>query len=179
MEKTDSNPTKDYQGIKGWLGWLTAGVVISPIIYIHTVYTTRSSYSDLIHVGYTDGVSFEIFANILLAILSAYSAYLIFQKKSVAKFFLIATFVAPIIVELLDNTFANIMIRSLVHRSLLTQSQGVEFTSTNANVVRSVLLSLIWIPYLMKSKRIKATLINGRSKGSDDGMPQSEQSSGD
>lgn len=158
-DKQSSN--SDLIGIKGWLLWFSVIVVASPFISLYTFSTNLASYPILIENGHAGLAYFEIVGNITYIVIGAFSAFLLIQRRTSAKKFLIyVLLLGNVIFLFLDSFFANNAVTDFVNRGFLTPEEGDSLIGDNTHLGRGILAALIWIPYLLLSKRVRATLVN-------------------
>lgn len=154
---------KNLEGIGGWLILVAIGIVITPIriiILVMTIYpeifstgtwealTTQGSevYSPLwapILIG-------EILINSGLLLVWLYMAYLFFSKKKTFPKLYIGIAVFSLIFILAD-AFAV---------KLVLPSEPVFDPDSVKELMRSLIMVVIWVPYMLVSKRVKATFVN-------------------
>ena len=81
---------------------------------------------------------------------------LLFRKRKLAKPFAIATLVFAAVYGIIDYAMAS----SIFESSGLSQDASLQsFMNKYAgDVGRNILVALIWVPYFLVSKRVKATL---------------------
>lgn len=150
-------------GISGWLILVAIGIVIIPS---GSVYQIAANFPALIDSGIwkeltSPGSSFynPLFAafllaasivSILLILAQLYLAFLFFFKKSLLPKWYIVVAIVTFILLLLA-----IWIPSLIFADKTAIGSAL-IIATGA----SFLLNLIWIPYMLKSKRVKLTFVN-------------------
>lgn len=130
------NPQK---GIAGWLLLPAINLIVSPILLAVMIIVSYNKLPELSQAN-TLIVQFGIFKNTLILIFTLYVAKLFFQKTSKAP--------KMYIVLLLIN----------VVLSIIALFQGGEVYI--GTFFSSLILSSIWIPYFLKSSRVKATFID-------------------
>ncbi len=149
-------------GLRGWLALLGLGVVVGPLRIIFFAFT---SFSDIYAEGTwsfltTEGSPVynafwapvligEIAFNACLFILSVYAAYLFFTKKQNFPKVYIAILTLVLVTIPLDAWLA----------SKVLPDEPLFDDDTIKELVRSAVAFIIWVPYLIRSKRVKATFI--------------------
>jgi hypothetical protein len=92
----------------------------------------------------------EMFFNSLMILASLYLIYLFFTKKSFFPKLYIWTLVFSLIFIPLDA----ILVSSIFPNIEVFDAE------TMKEIGRTVIVSLVWIPYMLISKRVKATFVN-------------------
>jgi hypothetical protein len=155
VENTDA-------GISGWLAFFALGVIINPIIIGINLIEIIGTFSNYTLVFQTASVPrLAITGHSLFVVLSIIGAYLFFKKKRVTKKLYIwlllfnAVFSAFIVnAQLIDMNNA-------VKAGSITQKYADDWLTAAGPVAgRAIFVALIWIPYLIRSKRVKATFVN-------------------
>ncbi|EGQ7649823.1 TPA: DUF2569 domain-containing protein [Vibrio alginolyticus] len=158
--------TSDYKGISGWLVLVAFGLVVSPFRFY---FTTLSMYPGLFENGtwylltspnsaeYVRGFGTllysEIVFNLFLFVSLIYLNFLFFSKKSDFPKVYIAISLIGLLFIPINAYFAN----------LLFPQTPLFDGGTIRNFFVSLLSALIWIPYMIKSKRVKNTFIENHS----------------
>ena len=153
----------ELQGLSGWLVLVGIGVVLTPIRMSFDIYTLWKSVSA---TGTWEALSNpasenyvrmwaplvlgEMFINGVLLACSVYLVVLYFRTRRRFPVWYIALVVSSILVILLDSVLTN----------LLFPQQTVFDPGTVKDFVKAVISALIWIPYMLVSKRVKATFVN-------------------
>ena len=150
-------------GISGWLILVAIGIVLSPIriaallLPLYLDMLNNGSWETLTTPG-TEAYSpfwapiliTEIALNIGLILLWVYIAIIFFSKKS--------TF-PNIYIGALLFSFAFIVIDAFAIQ-LVLPNEPVFDPDTTKELTRTVIVAAIWIPYMLRSKRVKATFKN-------------------
>lgn len=154
--------TKNPEGINGWLILVAIGMVLAPIRIVFTLLTT---YPQIFSSGTWEALTTkgsegynplwgpiiigELSINIILLMLLLYLAYLFFSKsRNFPKWFIgIAIFS---IVFIVADAFAVKMV---------APDEPVFDSDTIREFAHSVIVAVIWVPYMLVSKRVKATFI--------------------
>jgi magnesium-transporting ATPase (P-type) len=150
------------KGIQGWLILVSISVVLSPIILLVTLIpmyipifedgtwellTTVGSES--YHSMWAPLLIAEIIYNCLMVLASGYLIYLFFSKHYFFPKFYICLVIASLIFILVD---AWLLTKILPDVPMFDPETTKEFT-------RTLISALIWIPYMLVSKRVKATFV--------------------
>lgn len=160
-ETTNSGASKDLNGIRGWLWYLTAGLVITVPIYLYSSLNYFKMVKDYGTFGRAWVVIFIAITSLLTAVAFAYSSFLIIRHKKLGRMVLFYSLIAAgvfayISISLLDQTYSE-----LVAKELITAADKQAVASTwPSEFGRSILSSVIWAIYSKRSKRVKETLIN-------------------
>ena len=156
------NEENIYEGIGGWLTLVAIGIVVTPIRLVALIMTT---YPEIFSTGVwevltTQGTEAynpmwapiiigELLINCGLIVAWLYMAYKFFTKsKNFPKWYIgIASFSLVFIVV---DAFAI---------KLVLPSEPVFDPDTIKELMRAVFMVLVWVPYMIVSKRVKATFI--------------------
>lgn len=158
----DENIAKNLQGLKGWLILVGLGIVIQPVrllIVFLPMYSnvfTNGNWEMLTTAGnpayhpfWATFISIELIVNIGIFIAMIYLAYLFFTKKEKFPRFFIGLAVFSLVFILLDALGAKIVM----------PNDPIFDVDTVKELTRSLLQVIIWVPYMLRSKRVKATFI--------------------
>ena len=152
----------DLRGLSGWLVLVGLGVVLSPFRLLLTyvpiylpifkdgtweVLTTEGT--EAYHVLWGPLLIGEIIYNICLIGLSLYLIYLFFSKHYMFPKYYIGVFVVSLIFIPLDAWVVSIVVPN---EPMFDPQTTKEFT-------RSLIGVVIWVPYMLDSKRVKATFV--------------------
>jgi len=147
-------------GIRDWLILVAIGLVISPMIYLYNLFTiylpifTNGTWelvtnpnSSYFIPGIGTGITFEVIYRLVFLVASVYLLFFFFKKdKRLPKFYIIYL-VSILICGVIDYA----IIQSIP--SIASQ------VSEDSGLGRNVLATIIWIPYMLKSKLVKATFV--------------------
>ncbi len=163
-EEIDNN---DIKGLGGWLILVGIFVVTSPVRWLNTIYlqifsgitweaisTTNYEHYDLI--VWRAILIGEFVYNISLIILSIYLIYLFFSRHYLFPKFFIAVLLVPVVFIPLDSWAIR----------FLFPLEPIFDKETLNSFIRVLITSLVWIPYMLLSKRVKATFVE-RMPGND------------
>jgi len=147
--------TEDIEGISGWLALVAFGLVVSPFVMLYTILTVNlpflygSKYQVFLagHPAFEALAVFEVFTNIIFIASVLALAFLFFTKRKAFPTFMI-TYLATQCCIILFDTLA-------VH----TLVPSVDLSSSYTSVARSLIGTLVWIPYFVVSRRVKATFV--------------------
>jgi len=161
----ERNRDERLRGLGGWLILLGLGVVLSPIRLLANVATlylpvfTDGTWQALTETGsqtyhplWAPIIVGELVYNIVMAVGAAYSFFLFFSKSYLFPRVYIALAFASIIFIPVDAWVVTIV---LPEQPMFDEDASREFG-------RALVGSLIWIPYLLNSRRVKATFVEGR-----------------
>ena len=160
-----NNETK-FKGLGGWLIVVILGLFYNAGIQLFQAIgdinqfsngtvdkVSDPSFSNYIP-GYNGMITFEIIVSTLLVLFAIYLMFLFFKtKKEFPKYyiiFLVAAFVFLIVDYSILQSFPD-QVKSLISDTIDKQTGAIG---------QSVIASAIWISYMLKSKRVKATFIN-------------------
>lgn len=141
----------DLEGIGGWLVLVAVGLAIGPFILmngifrdLHILYGAQFQAGLTRLPGLASLILFEAASNsIFLCSLVALNI-LFYRKKKAFPGWMIAYLAINCAVILIDHFAAT---RYAPHAQI-------------SGVVRSIVVSLVWIPYYLRSERVKATFVN-------------------
>jgi hypothetical protein len=153
---------KNLEGLGGWLALVGLGIIISPLRVIGMVFPT---YSEIFSNGSWAAITTPgaeaynpLWAPILfgemainggLVLAWIFVAVLFFSKKKIFPKWYIG---------MLLFTLAFILIDALAIKAVLP-NQPVFDAETTKEFGRTLIATLIWVPYMLMSKRVKATFV--------------------
>lgn len=150
-------------GIGGWLLLPALAMVLSPLRIAYDFYQNffpilrpslwfalLSSKSGMYNPPLALLLSWEIIVNVLLLGLTLWLAFLFFKKQKQVPTLYVGWLVLTCILQMADLFFASFV------PALAQQQNG----SAYAELVKTLIASAIWIPYFLKSKRVKNTFVN-------------------
>jgi len=153
FEQEPSGP----EGIGGWLILIVIGLIVTPfrlgyeVIMNMVPLISSPNILALNSPDLTNLIYFEIFGNLIFALYSILLLFLLFSKNKLFPKLLIFYFV---------TNFAFIMLDLF----LASQISVIQHTETDASVIKEIFKSsfnlIIWVPYLILSKRVKNTFVN-------------------
>lgn len=136
-------------GIKGWLILPAVSLILGAIVLTINLITMLAAFFSLVKTGNNILSVNEIIVAIILLVLVLYTATRFFARKSDAPYITILLMVVNVF--LLGPLFAV----EFYNRYF----EGF-FTSKNLKVLMGcVIYAAIWIPYFLKSKRVKLTFV--------------------
>jgi ABC-type multidrug transport system permease subunit len=154
---------KNLEGIGGWLILVAIGIVVTPIRIIALVISTlpqifstgvweawTTQGSEIYNPLLATFIAGEIFINCGLLLVWLYIAYKFFTKSKDFPKWYIGVAVFSLIFIIVD-AFAIHMALPIV---------PVFDPDTTKEVIRALIMVVIWVPYMLVSKRVKATFIN-------------------
>jgi hypothetical protein len=163
MTQTTKPDIKQYEGLGGWLILVILGLIIWPIRNIFELIDVYAPFADLAvwkalfdstSTAYNPGVAIFIIAEmlvntgLLLACLMAVIYF--FQKRSAFPKLYICILAASVVILVSDAIIVSFFIPDE------TAFDG----DTIKSIIRSIFNALIWIPYMLVSKRVEATFVN-------------------
>jgi len=151
---------KNLEGLGGWLILVGLGIVLSPLRIVVQVLPT---YLEIFSSGTWEALTMpgsgayhplwspillvEIFTNVLLVLAWVYVAFLFFTRRAVFPKWYIG---------LMLGTLAFIVLDALAVAVVLPDAPLLD-QKTLTELVRSVLVASVWVPYMLVSERVKAT----------------------
>ena len=155
----------ELQGIGGWLILPVIGIVFTPVRLGYIIYTTfipiflNNTWEILTTPGtaayhnlWAPLLIFEITGNICLIILPIILLILIFKRHHKVPGLFIIFYGAGLAFLIVD----------LYLSSLIPFVAAQNNSESWKEVMRSLIVAAIWIPYFLNSKRVRNTFINGK-----------------
>lgn len=159
----DMSTKEEYSSIGGWLILVGIGVVVSPfrlLIELFNIYLpifkdgTWEALTTYGSEAYNEAFSYlligEIVFNFLLMLASMYLIYLFFAKKYLFPKLYIWIILISLVMIPLDSFFVS---------SIFPDIKMFD-SDTAKDFARTLFFGLIWIPYMLISKRVKGTFVN-------------------
>ena len=159
----DEDGNEVRSGLGGWLILVGLGVVFSPLRLLAEVPKTflpifedgtyeivTTPGTEAYHPFWSALIWGEISYNTLIFVASLYLAYLYFSKKSLFPKFYTWIAVGSLAFILLDAVLIKVVL----------PNEPIFDPDTIKEVARSGMVVLVWVPYMMLSKRVKATFVN-------------------
>lgn len=153
---------KSVEGLRGWLILVGLGVVLSPLFITTNIYKVYAEVfsSDVWEALTSPGgaaysalwaplVISEFVANSALILAWGYIAFLFFSKRRAFPLWFIAAHVATVFLIVIDT---------MVVQRILPETPRLD-PDTVQNFLRPILALSIWAPYMLMSKRVKATFV--------------------
>ncbi|UXY13611.1 DUF2569 domain-containing protein [Chitiniphilus purpureus] len=154
---------KNLEGLGGWLILVGLGIIISPLrilgqmfvmyseIFSNGVWAALTTPGTEVYNPLWASILFgEMALNGVLALVWIFIAFLFFSKKKVFPKWYIGILLFTVVFILID---------ALVIKAVLPD-EPIFDAQTYKELGRSLLVALIWIPYMQVSKRVKATFVN-------------------
>lgn len=151
-----------YEGLGGWLILVGLGIIISPFkiiknyLPLYLEFFSNDEYkllytpgTDYYIPGYLPLIYAELAFNSMLVAAWVGVGFLFFSKSRLFKRFYIG---------ILLFTFFFILIDSLVFNLLFPEDPLFD-KETLVELARTAIIIAIWVPYMMVSKRVKATFV--------------------
>ncbi len=142
--------------IGGWLVFPVIGLIISPFIIGWQIYNIgffnlnlwetifSSTVYDSMSVAILTGA--EVFFNLLFILINIFLVILLVKKRNIFPRIFIGYQTLFLIVIILDVYFSNLLI-------------GMTTAEESKLIIRAVVGAAIWIPYFLKSERVKKTFV--------------------
>jgi len=149
------------QGLGGWLILVGVGLIISPIriavieftilgLFLDGTWSAiSSSQSEFYNPILAFMIPLEFIMNLAFIFGFIFLIYLYFTKSSIFPRWFIAIYAANLIFILADAFLVNIAV----------PDQPIFDPDTSKEFVRSFVACAVWIPYMLKSKRVEATFV--------------------
>lgn len=149
-------------GLGGWLVLVQIGLYATMILLLITIFGTSvpalttesweiltSVDSELYHPLWGPLIIFEVVYNIGLFFFCFYLLVALYRKQSIFPKLMIIFYSVSLVVGVADYVFAN----------MIPMVADMTDTSMLRDMIRSMLTCAIWIPYFLKSERVKNTFI--------------------
>jgi len=158
---------KNLESLDGWLilviiglfltiFWQLSGIYDSIVMFNNgTIELLSSPLSDFYISGYADLLKFEFIATILFLILVTYLVFLFFKKSKKFPKYYILFWIASIVFVIIDYIILSSLIIPIEMKQIINES----LTEAETEMGRTVITSIIWILYIIKSKKVKAIFI--------------------
>lgn len=156
---------KELKGLGGWLILVAIGLILAPVrllvtyIPMYTQIFSDGTWERLTTVGsdmylplWGAFLMGELLYNSLIVLASLYLIYLFFSKHYLFPRFYIALMIVSLVFIPID---AWLLTQVLPNEKMFDPETTKEF-------VRLLIAALIWIPYMLVSKRVKATFVEHR-----------------
>jgi len=150
-------------GLGGWLILVGLGIVFSPVKIVTMVFpiymeifsngswelltTAGTQYYNSMWMPY---LLIEMIVNIVFLVTWLYIAFLFFTKKKLFK----KVYIAMLVLSLLFIFLDAVSIR------LILPDEPIFDPDTTKELIRGLIAVLIWVPYVLVSKRVKLTFVN-------------------
>lgn len=160
-EMKSESEASDLRGLKGWLLVVGIGLCITPVRLLKTIGENTSAFNEdtwsalTIHgsAGYhplwAPLLIGETIVNVLLLGGSVLALWLFFRKRRIFPRVAIAWLLAGAIVSVLD----------LVLVQAIPDAAAEVTASDIREVMKTGVGAMIWIPYFLRSKRVRATFV--------------------
>lgn len=155
LSTRDTVGRQPYEGLRGWLILVGIGVTLAPI---RVTLTTFQTCMDVFANGKWDAITIplmkpfiivEIVTNMGMAIGATIAAYFFYTKNRNFPKLYIGIQIFSLILILLDAEVA----------SRINPEIPMFDPETNREITRALIGTLIWVPYMLVSKRVKATFV--------------------
>lgn len=165
---TKSEKRKKLIGLEGWLALFIVGQFLALLITIFRFFAdgslsssdigTLNQYQSVLGDTLRNLTAFESLMVIVYAALIVTTLVMLFRRRKAARSFAIATLIFGAVYGILDYSIASAVFGS----SGLSQNVAIQtFMNKYAgDVGRSLVGAVLWIPYFIVSRRVKATLVN-------------------
>lgn len=154
------NDNNELKGLGGWLGLVGLGLIISPIrqaIFMYTTYypmfeegvfsVLTSVDSEAYHPFWKYYIGGEITFNSLMVLATFVLLYLFFSKHYLFPKFFIFILLINIGFIPLDASLIKVVM----------PEEEIFDPDTLNTLIRSLICGVVWVPYMLFSKRVKAT----------------------
>ena len=150
------------KGIGGWLILVAIGLFVTPLKAIHFLWTNflpifqgdgwrrlTTPGTEAFHPYWKPLLIFEIAGNLTVISLGLFAGYHFFMKTRLAPRLLMMWFGFSAVFVLIDFFVANLIPAVAAH----------DDPDSTKEVIRALVAAIIWVPYFLVSKRVKATFV--------------------
>lgn len=160
---------KSLEGLGGWLVLVVIGLFIATSFQVYGAYQSVTMFSDgtvqflsnpaseVYIPNYGGLLKFEFIAEIFFLMAGIYLIWLFFKRDRKFPKYYIWFLVASAVYVVLDY----ILIASISAAPEVQQLLDTALTEQIGEIGRTVISSVVWGSYIMKSRRVKATFIEG------------------
>ena len=158
-DSIDSNLDSKLEGFKGVLAFVGLGMIVAPFLQaynLHEELRATASFDLQMVLQYTSYKIVYGFATAFDVVLFAaicYLSKLFFCKKKLFPKFYVAVTIASIFIQLIFP----ILYFATAYLFISTEVNIGDFYEGAHLYFRQIILACIWIPYMLNSKRVKAT----------------------
>jgi hypothetical protein len=159
--ETANESYSEYQGVRGWLALLLIGMLYTSYSLVRAIINDfdGGQYAKL-YGNHWLVPTFLVWDSVYL-VLFGFGSYLVIRGRKLARRLIIHSFWTFALINVILVNAQMIDARNAVTAGTITQVAADSWTkSVGSDAGRAILVSFIWIPYLRKSKRVKATFIN-------------------
>lgn len=166
-QKINEPNGKNLQGLKGWLILVGLGLILSPIrilvllLTLHLPIFTDGTWEAITTVG---SISYdplwgpliitEVVYNLSMIAFSIFLLRIDLQKHFLFPKYFMVVITIPVLFIPIDAWFV----------TLILPNQPIFDPDTMKEITQAVLAFSLWVPYMLVSKRVKATFIEKRPK---------------
>lgn len=157
---TLQNNEKVNAGLSGWLALVGLGLIVGILMEVYELFGYFPLLADTYDIpGYLTFLQFEFLVTIVFTISLVYLLYLYFKKnKNFPKYYIIFL-ISTVIFALLDHfLLATLDVPTQEQQKIINDV----LSQNSGEVVKTIIVSIIWGTYMKKSKRVKATFIKDK-----------------
>lgn len=162
MSQTSTHSDPSYHKIGGWLLLYAIGLVLYPVKLAITLVTEQApvySHENWIRLTTPGTVGYDpLWRPVLISELVGNCCFLLFSICLLVFFFQRRHMVPRLVVIFLVSNFVFVGVDFFLTYFYLLRADSIG-TEAVINIVRTAVASIIWIPYFMVSKRVKATFV--------------------
>ncbi|NQV00094.1 MAG: DUF2569 domain-containing protein [Parcubacteria group bacterium] len=157
-----------YKGLGGWLILVVIGLFITVFLEAYNTYDSIILFmdgtikvlinpiSELYIPGYFSVLKFEFIVGILFLVFAVYLVFLFFKKSKKFPKYYIFFLIVLVIYTIIDY----VILSSLtISSNEIKQIFNEVLSEQETEIGRIVIVAIIWVLYITKSKRVKATFI--------------------
>ena len=148
QDQVEQDTERQLEGIAGWLILPAIGLVLNPILASIGLFLLLRMYRDAARAGYGSVYVLEMIVGFGLLLLAVYAAIQFFGKKKGAP--------RTMIILISANLVASLVLLG-IESSAGPEALAVESAK---QLPIQIAAAVIWIPYFLVSKRVKATFVS-------------------
>src|SRR5574341_1139919 len=154
--------TQKYDKIRGWLILVAIGLVLGPIRLFsfilkdilpafekETWAIISTPGTEVYHPMFAPLIIGEVIINVLFLIFSIAVAILFFQRKKIV----------PKLIIILYLTYLVFLVVDYFVSDLIPFVAAQDDSDTERQIIQAFFITAIWVPYFIKSKRVKGTFV--------------------
>ena len=144
-------------GLGGWLALVGLGLIVGPFYTVSNIYGYFPLFNKTYNVpGYLPLLQFEFVIMIAFFLANIYLLYLYFKKNIKFPKYYVTYLIATAVFAIVDYILLNSLVAPTPEQQKILTDTSAQYTGT---VSQAIITAIIWVWYMKKSKRVKATFI--------------------
>lgn len=169
-ESLSDEELSKHKGLGGWLILVIIGLFLAVIFQVYGVFESINLFtsgtvevlsnpaSEAYIPGYAGALKFELVVEILFVIYAAYLIFLFFKKSRKFPKYYVTFLIASVVYVVLDYLIlASLNVSSSEMKEVIDETLSGQATE----IGRTIIPAIIWGLYITKSKRARATFVEG------------------